>query len=249
MTETQTQPEGDTQAPESAGEERLYAGKYKSAEELEKGYQALQSKLGDQASDEASNQAAAVEEAGEAATSIFGEEQMQEWGERVRESGDLTPEDYSAITEKTGFSAEMVRTYVEGLKRQAVEATAEQEAALAPYYELAGGKEQYQTVLEWAAQNVKPDQVAQINAELESGNPVRMTTAIQRLVATHQQHTSQTPAQRITGQPGAVGGLQPFRSEQEWLAAQAKANASGDPAQMADVQARLRQSMQQGTLQ
>jgi hypothetical protein len=239
MTENQTQPEAEAQAPESAGEETLYAGKYKSVEELENGYKALSSKLGDQASTEASDQAAAVDAAGEAATSIFGNEQMQAWNARLQESGDLTPEDYQEITQKTGFSADMVRTYIKGLETATQEAATADDAEWAPYYEEAGGKDRFDQMVQWAASSLTQEQIAELNAGLESSSPTQRTKAVLALRNTYEQNTSQPPGQRVTGQPGAAGGLQPFRSQKEWLTAQEAARRSGDPAKMADVTARL----------
>ncbi len=243
MTEQTTQPEGQPQAGESSEGESLLAGKYENVEALVEGYKQLQAKLGGGEGDAPDTP---QDQAGEAATELFGQDQMTAWAEKVQTQGKLDPEDYTAIAAK-GISAEMVDAYVRGFQAKTEEFSQAQLDQAAPYFAIAGGQEQYNAMLEWAGQNLDEARREELNAEITSGEPGKMVGAIQTLKGMYDQAVSKPPSERLTGQPGA-NGLQPFRSEQEHIQARAAARASGDPAKLADVDARYELSLARGTM-
>ena len=171
---------------------------------------------------------------------------MAAWAEKIQTQGRLDPEDYTAIAAK-GISAEQVDAYVRGLEIQAQEYTQAQLDQAAPYFAIAGGQDQYNAMLEWAGQNLDQARREELNAEIGSGEPGKMVGAIQTLKAMYDQSVSKPPSERLTGQPGATG-LQPFRSEREHIQARAAARATGDPAKLADVDARYELSLARGTM-
>lgn len=243
MTEQMTQPEGQSQAGESSEGEGLLAGKYENVEALVEGYKQLEAKLGGGGENTPDTP---QDQAGEAATQLFGQDQMTAWAEKVQSQGKLDPEDYTAIAAK-GISAEMVDAYVRGFQAKAEEYTQAQLDQAAPYFAIAGGQEQYNAMLEWAGQSLDPTRIEELNGDITSGDPARMVKAIQNVKELYDQSVSKPPSERLTGQPGA-SGLQPFRSNQEHMQARAAAIRSKDPAKLADVDARYELSLARGTM-
>ena len=111
---------------EIQGEEQLLAGKYKTVEELVKGYKELESQQG--RADEPETELAEGEE--QSAKEIYGEfigGRLEEAGidfgdmsSRYAESGMLQDEDYGEL-EKAGFSRNMVDNYLAGLQYNAAQ--------------------------------------------------------------------------------------------------------------------------------
>jgi hypothetical protein len=243
MTEQTTQPEGQPQEGESSEGEGLLAGKYENVEALIEGYKQLESKLGGGGEKPAES---AQDQAGEAATELFGQDQMTAWAEKVQSQGKLDPEDYQAIAAK-GISAEMVDAYVRGFRAQAEDYTEAQLAQAAPYFALAGGQEQYNEMIAWAGQALDSSRVEEINGKIGSGDPAKIVEAIQEIKGLYDRSVSKPPSERLTGQPG-TSGIKTFRSNREHLAARAEALRSKDPAKLADVDAAYELSLARGTM-
>ena len=127
--EAPTTAEAPEQSTETTEESGLLAGKYKSQEELEKGYLELQKQLGKQPSEDSGITESEPEledkETPQTATEIYGDYIGSKFDEagidyegmnsRWQETGQLTDEDYSELNE-AGFSRDMVEAYLQGVQ-------------------------------------------------------------------------------------------------------------------------------------
>lgn len=79
------------------------------------------------------------------------------------EKGELGEQSVKAIKDALpGLPDEVLATYLSGLK--ALQAQAEQAA-----FQLVGGQEQYQTLVQWGAENLSEGEIAEYNAALDRG--------------------------------------------------------------------------------
>ena len=141
-----------------AGEPKLFAGKYKTVEELESGYKNLESKLGAPkapAAVPAAVPAAAPAPKGvvppianaEAAVVSAGLN-FEELNTEYAETGTISDAAYEKLS-KVGINKDIVDAYIAGQ-------VALTEKTQADIYSTIGGEENYTTMLEWAAQNLEP---------------------------------------------------------------------------------------------
>lgn len=135
--------------PEPQEEETpLLAGKYKSAEELEKAYVELQKKLG----------SPEPEQAEKAAVEAVGEADFLKMQEEYAEKGSLSEETFKSL-EGRGIPRKMVEAYIEGQQALADRQTQ------AVYAEI-GGEQEYQTLIQWASKNLDSDEITVFNGEV-----------------------------------------------------------------------------------
>ena len=214
-------------------EQQLLAGKYKSAEELERGYLELQKRLSGK-----------EEEAPEAAT-----EEPQE-PEQDPEELDL----YDSIMEsyRTGeWDPELVG-HVENmnpvdvanmfLQKQQEAPQVEQATAtdIEQIQESVGGSDEYQSMIQWASQNLTEQEVAMYDKVMDRGDPLAMFFAVQALNARYQDSIGYD-GEMLTGQAprNASDG---FRSQAELVAAMSDPRYDKDPAYRSDVADKLERS-------
>jgi hypothetical protein len=215
-------------------EQQLLAGKYKSAEELERGYLELQKRLSGKQEEE---------EAPEAPT-----EEPQE-NEQDPEELDL----YDSIMEsyRTGeWDPELVG-HVEQMNpvdvanmflQKQQEPQVEQATAtdIEQIQESVGGTAEYQNMIQWASQNLTEQEVAMYDKVMDRGDPLSMFFAVQALNARYQDSVGYD-GQMLTGQAprNASDG---FRSQAELVAAMSDPRYDKDPAYRSDVADKLERS-------
>ena len=214
-------------------EQQLLAGKYKSAEELERGYLELQKRMSGK-----------EEEAPEAPT-----EEPQE-PEQDPEELDL----YDSIMEsyRTGeWDPELVG-HVENmnpvdvanmfLQKQQEAPQVEQATAtdIEQIQESVGGTAEYQNMIQWASQNLTEQEVAMYDKVMDRGDPLAMFFAVQALNARYQDSIGYD-GEMLTGQAprNASDG---FRSQAELVAAMSDPRYDKDPAYRSDVADKLERS-------
>jgi hypothetical protein len=214
-------------------EQQLLAGKYKSAEELERGYLELQKRMSGK-----------EEETPEAPT-----EEPQE-PEQDPEELDL----YDSIMEsyRTGeWDPELVG-HVENMNPVDVANMFLQKQQEAPQVEQAtsndieqiqesvGGTAEYQNMIQWASQNLTEQEVAMYDKVMDRGDPLAMFFAVQALNARYQDSIGYD-GEMLTGQAprNASDG---FRSQAELVAAMSDPRYDKDPAYRSDVADKLERS-------
>ena len=214
-------------------ESQLLAGKYKSAEELERGYLELQKRL--------SGNKEEVEEAPEA-----------EPTEEVEEEDDTEVDLYDSIMEsyRTGeWDPELVNKvesmspvdvanmFLEKGTPQTIQATPQDVEQI---QESIGGTEEYQSMIQWASQNLSEQEIGMYDTVMDRGDPLAMFFAVQALNARYQDSVGYD-GEMLTGS-APRNTSDSFRSQAELVAAMSDPRYDRDPAYRADVADKLERS-------
>ena len=219
---------------EIQGEEQLLAGKYKTVDELVKGYKELESQQG--RADEPETELAEGEE--QSAKEIYGEfigGRLEEAGidfndmsSRYAESGMLQDEDYGEL-EKAGFSRNMVDNYLAGLQYNAAQDSALNAQQVSQIKTEFGGAEQYDAMTTWAAENMEPDEIAAFNRIVQGSNDgAQIRLAIAGLYAQYTASEGREP-QLLGGKPSSSSGSK-FESTAQVIEAMNDPRYQTDPA-------------------
>ena len=209
-------------------QEQLLAGKFKDAEDLEKAYIELQSKLGkpeEQAEPEQPTEEEAPEEANFLNTL---------WEESQAEG--ITEDTVKKLEAMN--SGELAKMYLdERAANQQPQATSEDAKFLR---DQVGGDEAYKTLITWASENFTEQEVSMYDSIMNTGDPNAMYFAIQALSNRYQQSNS-IEGQLITGKT-APSTSEGFRSQAEVVRAMSDPRYDTDPAYRRDVANKLEQS-------
>lgn len=231
-----------------------YAGKYRSAEELEKAYLELQKKLGQSKEEQAEQQEEPetpdeepVEGLEDSAEEITREETPEvaqllteasrEFTENQAKLSEETIEKLSQLDSRTLI--ETWATYVAQQNQELTQAAISQQEA-DRVMTAVGGQEVYQQMLGWASENLSPAEVAAYDNVVSSGNPDAVYWAAMGLKAKY------TDAVGFEGKQ--VSGKRPSRSEPGFRSHAELARAirdpryKEDPAYRRDIEDRLSRS-------
>jgi hypothetical protein len=231
---------GSPPAPEvkpKEGGEKLLAGKYKSAEDLEKAYIELQGKLGQAPKPPEADPAKAAEASAQATEDAAKKTvenaglDFNEFTQEFATSGKLSDESYAKL-EKAGVSRSIVDSYIQG---QAALAKAAEAQLLADV----GGREGYEKMTDWARKNLSKAEIDAFNASL-GGTVEQAKLAVIGLNARFKS-ASDTEATLLSGKPGAASG-DVFRSTAELTAAMRDPRYKTDDAYRKDVADKLARS-------
>ena len=231
---------------EIQGEEQLLAGKYKTVDELVKGYKELESQQG--RADEPETELAEGEE--QSAKEIYGEfigGRLEEAGidfndmsSRYAESGMLQDEDYGEL-EKAGFSRNMVDNYLAGLQYNAAQDSALNAQQVSQIKTEFGGHEQYDAMTTWAAENMEADEIAAFNRIVQGSNDgAQIRLAIAGLYAQYTASEGREP-QLLGGKPSSSSGSK-FESTAQVIEAMNDPRYQTDPAYRKAVEKQLARS-------
>ena len=231
-----------------AEQEQLLAGKYKSAEELENAYLSLQKKLGQTEEEEVdyeSTDEGYEEEKGS-------DEEVSEYAPAVNLITEASEEYYAndgQLSEETieSFSSmssqDLVNAYLE-IQAKNPQAQAQSyelsDAQVNSVINAAGGQQNYDTVIEWAASNLNERQVDAFDSVVDSGNPAAINIAFQGLQSAYNEANGYE-GRMIQGKAPSSSGNS-FRSQAELVAAMGDPRYDTDEAYRDDVLRRLAQS-------
>lgn len=250
-------PEQETDAKDEAlvneSQERgpvKFAGKYESVQDLEKGYEELQKKLGSQEEGDTPEVSESKEEAAPAnASEIYGEyigSRLDEAGvdyqgmnTKWQETGKLDDDDYTAL-EGAGFSKDMVEAYLDGVQYRA-----EQDSQLAAKEVAAiknefGGEQVYNEMIQWAAGNLDQGEQEAFNNMLKTSNPHQIRIAVAGLQAAYMNNAPREP--KLVGGRAAKADTTKFKSTAQVVAAMNDERYATDPAYRQEVQEKLSRS-------
>ena len=217
----------------------LLAGKYKVAQELEKAYLELQSKLGgDSGEDTEQGEGEEVEEEVEPGSNEA-VEFFEALNDEYDENGRLSDESMEALKEMS--SEELVDAYFQmqerlGSEPQGTELT---ESDVTAIQQSVGGADNYNALVSWAAENFDQDEIEAFDGVVESGNVGAINLALQALYYRY------TEAEGMEGQllqGKAAAPANGFRSQAEVVRAMQDPRYDRDPAYRAEVMQRLEQS-------
>jgi hypothetical protein len=214
-------------------ESQLLAGKYKSAEELERGYLELQKRL--------SGNKEEVEEAPEAEPTEEVEEQDHtevDLYDSIMESyrtGEWDPELVNKVESMS--PVDVANMFLEKGTAQTIQATPQDVEQI---QESIGGTEEYQSMIQWASQNLSEQEIGMYDTVMDRGDPLAMFFAVQALNARYQDSVGYD-GEMLTGS-APRNTSDSFRSQAELVAAMSDPRYDRDPAYRADVADKLERS-------
>lgn len=222
--------------------ELRYAGKFKSAEELEKAYKELEKKLGqkDESTadeEEGDSEAESSDEAEEVPEQSDEAQALLEASEEYYSNNNqLSPETLQKLKELP--SEKLVEAYLE-LQKNAPPVAAKplSEADAQDIVKSVGGQEAYNETLAWAAENLKPEEVAAYDNVVNSGNKDAVFFAVQAL---NQRYLDAVgfEGKTISGK-STRQSVQGFRSQAELARAISDPRYRNDPAYRLDIEEKL----------
>ena len=226
----------------SQQEEQVYAGKYKSAQELEKAYMELQSKLGEQ-EDKGETEVAEKEPEDKPTLSEGATLITSATDEYYANGNQLSPETLQKFSSMS--SQDLIKAYMEVQQlpeyQQQQQAPAEiSESQVNQIKNAAGGEQAYANIINWAKVNVPADQINAFDEVVNSGSVQAINLAVAGLKAQYD-NANGVEGRMVTGKPPTNSG-DVFRSQQELVAAMNDVRYDRDPAYRQDVIEKLDRS-------
>jgi hypothetical protein len=226
-----------------ANDHTQYAGKFKSAEDLEKAYLELQKKLGtkeedDSAPDDSTPDSAPDETEEEKKSPVakrvdFLKEASDEY---YSNDNELKPETIQKLKEMP--SEELIEAYLELQKNNPVaKAQPLSDDAAKTIVDSVGGQDAYNDTLSWAADNLKPEEVAAYDNVVNSGNKDAIFFAVQALNQRYKDSVG-FEGQQISGK-APKSTVKGFRSNAELANAISDPRYRNDPAYRYDIEQKL----------
>ena len=225
-----------------AEQEGLLAGKYKSAEELEKAYVELQKKLGDNKEEE---QASAEEKTEEKPQLSEGANLITSASEEYFANGNkLSPETMAKFSSLS--SQDLIKAYMEVLQNpefQQQQAAPPAEITASQINQIkisAGGEKAYANIVNWAKNSLPQDQINAFDEVVNTGSVQAIQLAVSGLKAEYD-NANGVEGRMVTGKTAPNNG-DVFRSQAELVRAMSDARYDNDPAYRQDVIEKLDRS-------
>ena len=223
-------------------ESKKLAGKYESAEELEKAYIELQKKLGDK--EETTEEPKAEEETEET-------EETSDDNPTVALINEASDEYYAngnkLSTEtldkfKQMSSQDLVNAYIEMVEKNPPQANQEADVSQAQINQIqnsVGGENQYQKLMQWASQNLPDKEINAFDGLINTGNVDAIQLGVQALKSKYDEANGYE-GRMLTGKAAQTSDV--FRSQAQLVAAMSDPRYDTDPAYRQDVVAKLERS-------
>ena len=216
-------------------QDQLLAGKYKSAEELEKGYLELQQKL--------STNKPEAEQAQEEQTEESAEPTILDriWEESTKQE-EFSPELTEEISKMS--STELANAYLD--YRQANEGAEPQGARdfsqdeIQQLQGVVGGEQNYGNMIDWAQKSLNEQEVNMFDAVMERGDPLAAFFAVRSLAYAYNDSIGYD-GNMVQGKAPRQSNDQ-FRSQQEVVKAMGDPRYEEDPAYRRDIMEKLKRS-------
>ena len=214
-------------------QEQLLAGKYKSAEELEKGYLELQQKLSNKEEPEAE---AETETEETAEPNILD----RVWDEATS-GNDFTPE----LTEELNKMApqdlaNLYLDYRQNNQNAQPESRDFSEENIKELKGIVGGEENYTNMVQWAQKSLNKQEVDMFDAVMERGDPLAAFFAVRSLAYAYNDSIGYD-GNMVQGKAPRQSNDQ-FRSQQEVVRAMGDPRYEEDPAYRKDIMSKLERS-------
>ena len=226
-------------------QDKLLAGKYKDAEDLEAAYIELQKKLG---SNEEETTEETVDEAEEERENPFEDDPQGaivfQAGAEMNENGELSEATKQSLSEMTAAD------FVDAMSRidddddgdtnpVAAESTGLTNSDINDIQNAVGGEESYTQMIAWAKDNFTSTEIQAYDAALERGDMNNINLALQAL---YYRYTDSVGVEGDMIQGKASTAVDGFRSQQEVVRAMGDPRYDNDPAYRQDVYDKLERS-------
>ena len=223
-----------------ADQEQLLAGKYKSAQELEKAYVELQKKLGE--NKEETEQASAEEQPEDKPQLSEGATLITDASKEYFDNGNkLSPETLAKFSSLS--SQDLIKAYMEVQATQPQQAAPPAEITTAQINQIknsAGGEKAYANIVNWAKTNLPQDQVLAFDEVVNTGSVQAIQLAVSGLKAEYD-NANGVEGRMVTGKTAPNNG-DVFRSQAELVRAMNDSRYDSDPAYRQDVIEKLDRS-------
>ena len=219
-------------------QEQLLAGKYKNAEELEKGYLELQQKL--------SNKEEAPAEEPKAEETTEETEAEQTVLDRIWEEATSREEFSPELTEEISkmSATDLANMYLD--YRQSQEAEPQQggrdfsQDEITQLKGIVGGEKNYTNMIDWAQKSLNEQEVKMFDAVMEKGDPLAAFFAVRSLAYAYNDAVGYD-GNMVQGKAPRQSNDQ-FRSQQEVVRAMADPRYDDDPAYRREIMDKLERS-------
>lgn len=221
-----------------AQQEQRLAGKYKNAQELEKAYLELQSKLGSQEKSEEPEQA--TEEPAEESDSAV-DLLWKVNDEYEKNDGKVTEETLEELGKMSSRElAEAFFRFQDTVEQsEAPKGVELSDSEIQSVQNFVGGTEKYQELVSWAADNFSEEEITAFDSVVETGNIPAIKLALQALQYRYQDNMG-VEGNMIQGKPAASREI--FRSQAELVRAMSDPRYDQDPAYRMEVMEKLERS-------
>ena len=217
-------------------QDNLLAGKYKNAEELEKGYLELQQKLSNQ-EEETAEEEEEQDEEGEVEGTILD----QLWDEATSESGEYSQETLDELNNmKVEELAQLHLEYRNSVQNQEPEGRDFSEADIKELKGVVGGEQNYANMIDWAQKSLNEQEVKMFDAVMQKGDPLAAFFAVRSLAYAYNDAVGYD-GNMVQGKAPKQSNDQ-FRSQAEVLAAMGDSRYENDPAYRKDIMDKLGRS-------
>ena len=219
-------------------QDNLLAGKYKNAEELEKGYLELQQKLNTKQEEPAQEEEVEEEEstAEEAEANILD----QLWEEAGTEEG-YTQESLDKLRKMSVDElAQMHLEYRDSVTKEQPQDKDFSEADIKELKGVVGGEENYANMIQWAQGSLNEQEIQMFDAVMQRGDPLAAFFAVRSLAYAYNDAVGYD-GKMVQGKAPKQNTDQ-FRSQAEVVAAMGDPRYENDPAYRRDIMEKLERS-------
>ena len=227
-----------------AEQEGLLAGKYKSAQELEKAYVELQKKLGESKEEEDTEKASAEPEPEDKPQLSEGATLITDASKEYFDNGNkLSPETLAKFSSLS--SQDLIKAYMEvsqnpEFQQQAAPPAEITASQINQIKNAAGGEKAYANIVNWAKTNLPEDQINAFDEVVNTGSVQAIQLAVSGLKAEYD-NANGVEGRMVTGKTAPNNG-DVFRSQAELVRAMSDARYDNDPAYRQDVIEKLDRS-------
>ena len=216
-------------------QDNLLAGKYKNAEELEKGYLELQQKLNTK------EEEPAQEEEEEAATEEVETNILDQlWEEAGTEEG-YTQESLDKLRKMSVDElAQMHLEYRDSVTKEQPQDKDFSEADIKELKGIVGGEENYTNMIQWAQGSLNEQEIQMFDAVMQRGDPLAAFFAVRSLAYAYSDAVGYD-GNMVQGKAPKQNTDQ-FRSQAEVIAAMGDPRYENDPAYRRDIMEKLERS-------
>ena len=224
-------------------ESKKLAGKYESAEELEKAYIELQKKLGDkeETSEEPKAEQEETEETEETPDDNPTVALINEASDEYYANGNkLSTETLDKFKQMS--SQDLVNAYIEMVEKNPPQANQEADVSQAQINQIqnsVGGENQYQKLMQWAGTNLPENEINAFDGLINTGNVDAIQLGVQALKSKYDEANGYE-GRMLTGKAAQTSDV--FRSQAQLVAAMSDPRYDTDPAYRKDVVAKLERS-------
>ncbi len=232
-------------------QEQLLAGKYKDAQELEQAYVELQKKLGEKGTEdtEPTNESEIQESEEVQDKETESEETVGAgildtlWEESVSGKGEFSKETLDELSKlNTGqLAGEFLKWRSEAQNKYVPKQQDFTESDVKVLKDVAGGDKEYNSMLQWANQNLNPKEIEMFDKVMERGDPLAAFFAV-RSLAYRYQDKSGFEGKMVTGKAPKSSGGDVFKSQAEVVRAMGDPRYDEDPAYRQEIQDKLERS-------